>query len=117
MRSLPPQVPRFDSFALRMTSSDAPSDDLSHFKRDMTEASTVLRDSSADSLVMLDELGQGTEGRHAAAIGAAILSKLDEIVRAPFKRLWLPSRCAWLPLRRVPRSSRVLCGSKECVVQ
>lgn len=26
---------------------------------------------------MLDELGQGTEGKHAAAIGASILSKLD----------------------------------------
>lgn len=74
-------VPLFDAFTLRMTSSDAPSDDLSHFKRDMTEAATVLRDSSAGSLVMLDELGQGTEGRHAAAIGAAILAKLDEIVR------------------------------------
>lgn len=66
-----------------MTSSDAPADDLSHFKRDMTEASTVLRDSTAQSLVMLDELGQGTESRHAAAIGAGILSKLDQIVRAP----------------------------------
>ena len=37
------QVPLFDAFVTRMTSSDAPSDGLSHFAKDMQEASSVAR--------------------------------------------------------------------------
>jgi MutS domain V len=37
----------------------------------------VLEDATADSLVLVDELGKGTEVRAGAAIAAAVLEALD----------------------------------------
>lgn len=37
----------------------------------------MLEDATADSLVLVDELGKGTEVRAGAAIAAAVLEALD----------------------------------------
>ena len=71
-------VPRLDSFMLRNLADDSPLERVSSFAVEMTEARTVLRDAGPNRLILLDELGKGTEPKAAAAIAASVLEALDK---------------------------------------
>ena len=70
-------VPYFDAFMLRNFSADSPLEELSSFAVEMKEMRYVLTDATSQSLVLIDELGKGTEARAGAAIAATILEALD----------------------------------------
>jgi hypothetical protein len=74
------QVPRFHAYFMRMASADSPSEGLSHWGLDMTEAAALLDGVAAlghGACVMLDELCQGTEVDHATAMAGMVLEELD----------------------------------------
>lgn len=70
-------VPRYDSFFLRTASYDIPSESKSAFALEMDDMRVLLRDCSARSLVMVDELGKGTSARDGSALAGALLEELD----------------------------------------
>lgn len=72
------QVPRLDSLIVRMASTDSPVEGLSSFAVEMLEIKSMLSSCSARSLIMVDELGRGTEASHGTAIGGAVVEALDE---------------------------------------
>jgi hypothetical protein len=51
---------------------------MSSFKVEMNDAAIMLRDSGPNSLVLVDELGKGTEPSSAACIAAAVLEDLSQ---------------------------------------
>jgi dsDNA-specific endonuclease/ATPase MutS2 len=55
------QLPRFDAFMMRMSNADSPADGLSAFAMEMIEVGDVVKLATENSLVMLDEMGKGTE--------------------------------------------------------
>ncbi|BDA51431.1 probable DNA mismatch repair protein MutS at C-terminar half [Coccomyxa sp. Obi] len=69
-------VPFIDAFMLRTFSADSPIEGLSSFAIEMTEMRYVLEDAGPDALILLDELGKGTEVRAGAALAAAFLERL-----------------------------------------
>jgi DNA mismatch repair ATPase MutS len=71
------QVPRFDAFMMRMSSSDSPLEGKSHFAVEMADANTIIYNATARSVVMVDELCRGTEPSHGASIAGSILADLD----------------------------------------
>lgn len=72
------QVPRLDALIVRMASTDSPVEGLSSFAVEMLEIKSMLSSCSAGSLIMVDELGRGTEASHGTAIGGAVVEALDE---------------------------------------
>ncbi|KAL4544776.1 hypothetical protein Ndes2526B_g00720 [Nannochloris sp. 'desiccata'] len=70
-------VPYFDAFMLRNFSADSPLEELSSFAVEMKEMRYVLTDTTSQSLVLVDELGKGTEARAGAGIAGGILEALD----------------------------------------
>ena len=70
------RIPGHDGFFLRAASFDAPSEGLSAFAVEMLDVSTILRDATDTTLVLVDELGRGTETRAGAAIAGAVLEAL-----------------------------------------
>ncbi|KAK3264318.1 DNA mismatch repair ATPase msh1 [Cymbomonas tetramitiformis] len=70
-------VPRFDAFMVRMGASDSPAAGKSAFAVEMSEAHTIIRDATAHSLVMVDELCKGTEVTVGTTLAAAILEELE----------------------------------------
>lgn len=72
------RVPRLDSLIVRMASTDSPVEGLSSFAVEMLEIKSMLSSCTAKSLVMVDELGRGTEASHGTAIGGAVVEALDE---------------------------------------
>lgn len=73
-------VPRFRAYFVRMTSSDAPAEGLSHWGLDMKETAALTEPGALGpgACVMLDELCQGTEVAHATALAGALLETLDK---------------------------------------
>ena len=72
------QIPYIDAFMLRNFSSDSPLEGRSSFAVEMTEMRYVLQDVTSRSLVLVDELGKGTEARAGAALAGAMLEALDK---------------------------------------
>jgi DNA mismatch repair ATPase MutS len=70
------RIPAQDSYFLRAASFDSPADGLSAFAVEMLDIATMLRDASPSTLVLVDELGRGTETRAGAAIAGAVLEEL-----------------------------------------
>ncbi|KAL6770905.1 MSH1 [Auxenochlorella protothecoides x Auxenochlorella symbiontica] len=71
------RLPYLDAFMLRNFSADSPLEGRSSFAVEMTEMRYVLEDASPHSLVLVDELGKGTEARAGAALAGALLESLD----------------------------------------
>lgn len=71
------RLPYLDAFMLRNFSSDSPLEGRSSFAVEMTEMRYVLEDAGPRSLVLVDELGKGTEARAGAALAGALLEALD----------------------------------------
>ncbi|KAL4438720.1 hypothetical protein ABPG77_006324 [Micractinium sp. CCAP 211/92] len=70
-------IPYCDAFMLRNFSSDSPLEGRSAFAVEMTEMRYVLEDVSPRSLVLVDELGKGTEVRAGASLAGALVEELD----------------------------------------
>jgi DNA mismatch repair ATPase MutS len=51
-------IPRYDSFFLRSTSYDIPSEGMSSFAVEMNDVHIVTKDFTHKSLIMLDEIGE-----------------------------------------------------------
>jgi hypothetical protein len=71
-------IPYIDAFMLRNFSSDSPLEGRSSFAVEMTEMKYVLQDVTSKSLVLVDELGKGTEAKAGAALAGAMLEALDK---------------------------------------
>jgi len=52
--------------------------DLSTFSSHVRQIAGILREATSDSLVLLDELGSGTDPAEGGALGAAVLARLQE---------------------------------------
>jgi len=72
------QLPYLDAIMLRTFSSDNPLEGNSSFAVEMLEMKYVLDDATKDSLVLLDELGKGTEVDAGTGLAAAFLQWLDD---------------------------------------
>ena len=70
------ELPVFDRVFTRVGASDDLSRGLSTFMVEMTEAAEILRESTGDSLVILDEVGRGTSTSDGLAIASAILEEI-----------------------------------------
>jgi DNA mismatch repair ATPase MutS len=70
-------LPYFDAFMLRNFSSDSPLEGRSSFAVEMTEMRYVLEDLTPNSLVLVDELGKGTEVRAGSSLAGALMEALD----------------------------------------
>lgn len=74
------RVPRLVSLHCRLAGGDSPSDGLSHWAADAADAAAALQavhDYGAAAMVVLDELGAGTEAAHSAAVAGAVVAALD----------------------------------------
>lgn len=69
-------VPPLDAILMRQAGGDAPAQGKSAFALEAEDARTVLRDATRRSLVLLDELGRGTEHAAGAALAGAMLEWL-----------------------------------------
>ncbi|GMH44353.1 hypothetical protein BSKO_12287 [Bryopsis sp. KO-2023] len=71
-------LPFLDNVVLRAFIGDNPAKGESGFSVEMAEVASVLREATKDSLVMLDELGKGTEIFAGACMSGAVLEELAE---------------------------------------
>ena len=65
-----------DCVNLKTLVTDSPLENLSAFAVEMTEMSHVLNDATSHTLVLIDELGKGTEVTGGTAISASIFKEL-----------------------------------------
>lgn len=70
------KLPKLDAFFLRAASYDVPTEGLSSFAVEMLDVATLLRDATSRTMVVVDELGRGTETAAGAAIAGAVLEEL-----------------------------------------
>ena len=76
LRSGPPRVPWFDAVLADVGDGQGLAAGLSTFSGHLARVGALRKESSPSSLVLLDELGTGTDPDEGAALGAALLTAL-----------------------------------------
>jgi DNA mismatch repair protein MutS2 len=72
------ELPCFDSVFADIGDEQSIEQDLSTFSSHVSQIAGILQGAGGDSLVLLDELGSGTEPGEGAGLGAAVLESLIE---------------------------------------
>lgn len=73
------EFPIFDSVLADIGDNQSIAESLSSFSSHVRHVSTMLRDATPDSLVLLDELGRATDPEEGGALGVAILESFREV--------------------------------------
>ena len=76
------RLPIFDQIQTRIGASDMLSEGLSTFMLEMTETSEMLKESTSQTLVILDEVGRGTSTFDGMSLAQAILEHLVSRIQA-----------------------------------
>jgi DNA mismatch repair ATPase MutS len=72
-------IPEYDAYFLRTSSFDIPSEGKSSFAVEMSDLRAIMRDTSPNSLLMMDEIGRGTSTMDGAALSGAILEWMSQM--------------------------------------
>jgi DNA mismatch repair protein MutS2 len=72
------ELPVFSDFFADIGDEQSLERDLSTFSSHMRSVAEILRSAGRDALVLLDELGSGTDPAEGAALGSAVLARLLE---------------------------------------
>lgn len=78
------QVPVFDGILADLGDSQSLQQSLSTFSGHMTQVNAIVQACGPGSLVLLDELGSGTDPSEGAALAIAVLRRLSYSVRSYF---------------------------------